>query len=361
MQRPQSPGHLAGPIPHRLTPARGAYTVGALRPSGPGAPPPLRGRLPLLLLSEPQSVPPMFAERVRAVEIRRVRALPPAESLDPTRPTVVLLDQWLLAAPDSRVRAGGLARVAALVAVGEHGEREPTVDCPEELLTGYISGDAPARATRAQLRGAFRAAAALAAAHLARESERERQRELADLSRVAAALTIERDLMTLLAMILSQARRMTGSDAGSLYLVERDADHSAPVALRFKLAQNESLPGISLAEFSVPVDDTSLAGHAARTGQPLVIDDAADLPDGAGYRVNRSFDERFGYRTKSMLVIPMRSHRDEIVGVLQLINRKRSVDTRLSSPDAFEREVISYDERSVESATPTDVSSASSR
>ena len=153
--------------------------------------------------------------------------------------------------------------------------------------------------------------------------------------------------MTLLDMILSQARRMTGSDAGSLYLVERDGDHGGPVALRFKLAQNESLPGLSLAEYSVPVDDTSLAGHAARTGQPLVIDDAADLPDGAAYRVNRSFDERFGYRTKSMLVIPMASHRDEVVGVLQLINRKRNAGVPLATPESTEREVLPFDERSV--------------
>ena len=345
MQRPQSPALTTGPTTHRLTPSLGSYAIGAPRPS-PGGPQPLHGRLPLLLLSDAQPVPALFAQRVRAIELRRVRSLPPAESLDATRPTVVLLDHALLAETDSRVRVPGLSRVAALVAVGERGEREPPPDCPEELLTGYIAGDASERAALAQLRGAFRAAAALAAAHVAREGERQRQRELADLTRVGAALTVERDLMTLLEMILSQARRMTGSDAGSLYLVERDAASGAPVALRFKLAQNESIPGLELSESTVPVDDASLAGHAARTGQPLVIDDAAALPPGVPYRVNRSFDERFGYRTKSMLVIPMASHRDEVVGVLQLINRKRNAGVPLSSAEATEREVLPFDERS---------------
>jgi GAF domain-containing protein len=69
------------------------------------------------------------------------------------------------------------------------------------------------------------------------------------------------------------------------------------------------------------------------------------------YRQNRSFDDAFGYRTKSMLVLPMKSHRDEIVGVLQLINRKRAPDMRLMSDDVVEREVLTYDQRCVELTT----------
>ena len=113
--------------------------------------------------------------------------------------------------------------------------------------------------------------------------------------------------------------------------------------LRFKLSQNHTLPALPLTEFTVPVDHTSLAGYAAATGEPLVIADVYLLPDNVSYKQNRSFDEKFGYRTKSMLVIPMKTHRDEIVGVLQLLNRKHDPDTRLSSPEIVEREVVSYD------------------
>src|SRR5581483_10769584 len=66
------------------------------------------------------------------------------------------------------------------------------------------------------------------------------------------------------------------------------------------------------------------------------------------YKQNRSFDEKFDYRTKSMLVIPMKTHRDEIIGVLQLINRKRNADTKLSSAEVVDREVITYDQHAVE-------------
>jgi HD-GYP domain-containing protein (c-di-GMP phosphodiesterase class II) len=117
------------------------------------------------------------------------------------------------------------------------------------------------------------------------------------------------------------------------------------------MAQNHSLPGIPFSTFTVPIDHASLAGYAAATGEPLVIGDVYLLPDDVSYRQNRSFDDAFGYRTKSMLVLPMKSHRDEIVGVLQLINRKRAPDMRLMSDEVVDREVLAYDQRCVELTT----------
>ena len=105
--------------------------------------------------------------------------------------------------------------------------------------------------------------------------------------------------------------------------MERTEDGN-PTSLKFKLSQNFSLPNLPLGEFTVPIDHASLAGHAAATGEALVIDDVYLLPGDVTYKQNRSFDEKFGYRTKSMLVLPMKTHRDEVVGVLQLLNRKRS-------------------------------------
>jgi len=79
-----------------------------------------------------------------------------------------------------------------------------------------------------------------------------------------------------------------------------------------------------------------------------VIEDVYLLPNDVSYRQNRTFDEKFGYRTKSMLVIPMRTHRDEIIGVLQLINRKRDHGAVLSSNDIIAQQVMPYDQQSVE-------------
>src|SRR5256886_2826698 len=123
--------------------------------------------------------------------------------------------------------------------------------------------------------------------------------EIGELTRIGVALGTERDLKTLLELILTQARRITTSDAGSLYLVE--TGDQGQKRLRFRIAQTYSKPDAPFVEFTIPVDRSSLAGYTAVTGEPLVIDDAYFLPPDVEYSINRSFDERHGYRTKSML------------------------------------------------------------
>jgi HD-GYP domain-containing protein (c-di-GMP phosphodiesterase class II) len=291
----------------------------------------------------------LLGRREEDVEVRRVPALPTAATLDPTRATVIVLDRGLLAsAGNDSQRLRDLAQGAALVGMGDPGELEPSASFPLDLLTGYVAADAPVGAVIATLRGAFRHAASLVAENHAVREQEARHRELRELTNVGVALSTERDLYTLLEMILSQARRITASDAGSLYLVER-ADGGGPAdKLRSKLTQNFTLPTLPVTEFTVPINHSSLSGYAAATGEPLVIADVYLLPDDVTYKQNRSWDEKFGYRTKSMLVIPMKTHRDEVIGVVQLINRKRDPNVKLSSPESVEGEVLSYDDRAVE-------------
>ena len=285
------------------------------------------------------------------IEVRRLPKLPLVTELDPSRPTVVLLDRRLLGALDDTRCLAELAGIAAIIGLGDPGEIEPDPEFPADLLTSYMPADAPRGMAHMLLRGALRHAVSLVGAHAAREERALRHRELAELTSVGVALSTERNLLSLLEMILTQARRITSSDAASLYLVERADNGDAPTTLRFRLSQNYSLKDLPFPETTVPIDHTSLAGYTAATGELLVIEDVYLLPNDVSYRQNRSFDEKFGYRTKSMLVIPMRTHRDEIIGVLQLINRKRNSDALLSSNDVIEREVLAYDQQSVELVT----------
>jgi HD-GYP domain-containing protein (c-di-GMP phosphodiesterase class II) len=282
------------------------------------------------------------------VEVRTVPVLPTARAMDGDRPTVVVVDRALLASAGRAVEAlRALSTMAALVWIGEAGEAGPPAAFPAELLTCFIAGDAPIATVITGLRGALRHAGAIVDARRATHQADARARELEELTAIGVALSTQRDLATLLEMILTQARRLTHSDAGSLYLVERD-DAGQPSRLRFAMAQNHSLPGLPFSTFTVPIDHASLAGYAAATGEPLLIGDVYLLPDDVTYRQNRSFDDAFGYRTKSMLVLPMKSHRDEVVGVLQLINHKRSPDVRLTADTDIDAEVLPYDSRCVE-------------
>jgi HD-GYP domain-containing protein (c-di-GMP phosphodiesterase class II) len=308
---------------------------------------------PLLLtaLENPLADAPL-GRRVDDVEVRGIPVLPTPRSIDLERPTVLALDRSLIASAGdgaaSQLRA--LAGLIAIVGVGGPGDTEPGDTFPDDVLASFIPGGASSGTVVAAIRGAFRHAAALAAVRRARGAAVERTRELAELSAIGVALTTERDLGRLLGLILSHARRVTESDAGSLYLVERD-DEGTPVRLRFAHSQNHSLPSLPFSTFAVPIDRSSLAGYAAVTGEPLVIGDVYLLPDGAAYRQNRSFDETSGYRTKSMLVLPLKTHRDEIIGVLQLINRKRDAEARLTTTACFEQNVVPFDARCVEIAT----------
>ncbi len=283
------------------------------------------------------------------LEVRRVPVLPTAGALDTERATVVVVDRALIKSlGGDEERLTDLAKVVALVAWCDPGEQEPCEEFPLELFTGFITGDASQAATMAVLRGAFLHAATQVKERRARRGEQERYRELTELTRVGVALSTERNLSTLLEMILEQARRLAQCDAGSLYLVDRSEDGKPPTTLRFKHTQNFSLPNLPFQESTVPIDHQSLSGYAAATGEPLVIGDVYLLPEDVEYRQNRYFDEKFGYRTRSMLVLPMKTHRDEVIGVLQLINRKKTADAKLNSLEAVDREVIPFDQRAVE-------------
>jgi HD-GYP domain-containing protein (c-di-GMP phosphodiesterase class II) len=147
---------------------------------------------------------------------------------------------------------------------------------------------------------------------------REAEERIAALNRIGIALSAERDLEKLLETILTESRRFSRSEAGSLYLVE-DAPEGR--RLRFKLAQNDAV-SFAFSERTVPVDEESLAGWVAIHRESLILEDAYALPEGAPYRHNDAFDTATGFRTRAMLVVPMKDHRGELVGVLQLMNRR---------------------------------------
>jgi HD-GYP domain-containing protein (c-di-GMP phosphodiesterase class II) len=194
------------------------------------------------------------------------------------------------------------------------------------------------------LRAAARHSAALLAEARASASRTRIEGKLAQLNRVGMALMSERDPDVLLGLILSQARDLTGSDAGSLYLVEGEGEERR---LHFLRAQNDSLPGLPQPDFTLPLDQTSVAGYAATTGEILVLEDAYRIPDGAPYTFNRGFDKEHGYRACSMLVAPMVDHRDRVVGVLQLINRKREGAGPIRGEEDVAAHVLPYTEAEV--------------
>lgn len=150
-------------------------------------------------------------------------------------------------------------------------------------------------------------------------TQRDWRREAKELARIASRLAGAEDLGTLLESIMTGARSLSGAEAGTLYLVE-EGDAGDRV-LRFSVAQNAAVEA-PFQTFTLPITRTSIAGYVAATGAPLRIEDVYRLPEGVPYSFSDAFDKRIGYRTRSMLVVPMTDREGGVVGVIQLINKK---------------------------------------
>ncbi|MGB7211645.1 MAG: HD domain-containing phosphohydrolase [Gemmatimonadales bacterium] len=298
------------------------------------------------LLLHPATWDPAALGGVLAADDVAIQAVSPGAPLAADeRPTVLLLDPASRMAWPTRALATFTGAGAAVVALGAPGENDVPAPLVELDLAAFLKAPVGTRETLLALRVAFRTAVDRREAARARVDSAARADELRELTEIGIRLSTERDYNTLLETILTQARRITQSDAGSLYVVEQDEQGLR--RLRFKLSQNHSRPDIPFVEFTIPVDHASIAGYAAAEGEPLIIDDAYALPPDVEYSFNRSIDQRYGYRTRSMLSVPMLNHHGETIGVLQLINRKRAPGALLHSPEDTDREVLAYSSPSV--------------
>lgn len=166
------------------------------------------------------------------------------------------------------------------------------------------------------------------------------------LSRIGAALTSEHDLNKLLELIVREARALTNADAGSLYIKEKDY-------LQFVVSQNETLAkrlrdrGMVMEKFKpfpLEISNKSIAGYVAKNAKVLNIPDVRKIPKKRPYSWNPSFDEKNDYYTKSMLSVPMIDQREQVIGVLQLINAQKG--DRMDAP--LKERAIVFDDLQVE-------------
>ncbi len=169
-------------------------------------------------------------------------------------------------------------------------------------------------------------------------SQEEKLRKIIDLGFEISQI---KDIDLLLEKILREARGFTNCDAGSIYVREGNK-------LIFRYAQNDTMqrqlpPGKKLpySTFSIPISNSSIAGYVASNGSILNIADVYEVNSNFPFSFNRSYDDLTGYRTCSMLTIPLQNFRGDVIGILQLIN---ALD---SQGDAFpfahdDEEIILY-------------------
>lgn len=161
---------------------------------------------------------------------------------------------------------------------------------------------------------------------------------LKEIIRLDTELSTVQDLDILLERILTEAREISIADAGSIYIREEDD-------LIFSYVQNATQqkklpPGQKLiySTFRVKISTESISGYVAETGQTLSIPDVYEIDKDAPYSFDSSYDRISSYKTTSMLTVPLKSSRGDIIGVLQIIN-KHDPEGRVVSFDS-EDEVI---------------------
>jgi HD-GYP domain-containing protein (c-di-GMP phosphodiesterase class II) len=263
-----------------------------------------------------------------------------------------------------------------LIGMTDHRFHDPRIDA---LVYAYLPANTPHTLLERTIDNALDHIHLIHVREQINERLRGVTREIEELNKIGAALSAEHHLDSLLELILTKSRHITNADAGSLYLVEaaeeknetQSAEHPPalptkangasglpaaalareevedarkPKRLRFKLAQNDSID-IPFRESTMEINHHSIAGYVASTGEIVNIEDAYHVTPKVPYSINRSFDEDSGYRTKSILAVPLRDQKDRIAGVLQLINAKRDGRVRLDSLSAVDEQVVSFNNR----------------
>lgn len=146
---------------------------------------------------------------------------------------------------------------------------------------------------------------------------------------IGVELSSEQDFDRMLEKMLVEAKHFCNADAGSLYLRTEDEklqfvivrNDTQNIALGGTTGNAVTFPPLALFDASGQPNDQNVAAHATLTGKSINIPDVY-TSDAFDFTGPRRFDEQTGYRTQSMLTIPLKNSLGEVKGVLQLLNAK---------------------------------------
>jgi len=135
-------------------------------------------------------------------------------------------------------------------------------------------------------------------------------RRLKALGSTSETINSTLDLDDLLDIILQQAIKHTNADRGTIYIVTEDGNSIC----------SKVLDGEVEKEICLPIG-SGIAGYVAETGEVLNIQDAY-----SDDRFNPQVDKDSGYKTRSLLTMPMKNPGGDVVGVIQLLNKDESIN-----------------------------------
>jgi HD-GYP domain-containing protein (c-di-GMP phosphodiesterase class II) len=164
-------------------------------------------------------------------------------------------------------------------------------------------------------------------------------KDISRIIKIGQILSTEKNFDVIIEMILKEAIEMVFADGGSIYITEFDEnDSSKPKFLRFK----KSALQLDAKEFLLPIDSKSIAGYVALSSEPLLIDDVYALKGDEPYKFNPEYDLHHNYLSRSMLVIPMLNQHGDVLGVIQLINKRIDPYRKLTYEEMLNGNVYTF-------------------
>ena len=170
------------------------------------------------------------------------------------------------------------------------------------------------------------------------------------LQEIGLALSTEDDINVIFELIMDEAKNITNADGRTLYMISDDGK-----TMKFEIMATESMNfsqgGTTGVEITIPPmqlfnedgtpNHSSIVAYSANTGKIVNIKDAYK-EKGFDFTGAKNFDKNTGYRTQSVLSVPLKNHENDIVGVMQLINAKDSKsDKTISFSDDMQNQVES--------------------
>lgn len=171
------------------------------------------------------------------------------------------------------------------------------------------------------------ALASFAAAAIENRAISENQRAL------LIALAASNKTEDIIERILDESKALTHAEGGTLYLLQQDAEGRQN--LKFEIIRNDKLDiylggksdqpvpfqPIELCNADGSVNHSNVAAYSANTKQVVNIADVYTAQD-FDFSGAQAFDQQTGYRTRSLLCLPLLNHRQEVIGVIQLVNAR---------------------------------------
>ena len=175
------------------------------------------------------------------------------------------------------------------------------------------------------------------------------KKHIEQLYEIGYALSAEKDFNRLIERILTGAKELSSADAGTIYLLNKQTQ-----SLEFTIVQTDSLhfriggtkdeqiqwPSLPLYYDDGTPNDLNVSVVCALEDKLINIEDVYKAEkfkfDGA-----KAFDQATGYRTKSMLVVPMKNHENDVIGVVQLINKTTKDDDIIKFSEDDEKLILS--------------------